>query len=117
MSPHGHHENPVPLDTRFPLWESGYLRIVSEKRIREFIEREPRSSDVMWRWIDVIESSNWRSPADLKASFRVASFVGDLTVFNVGGNNYRIVAFVQYRKQIVYAKRIDTHKEYDTWDL
>jgi mRNA-degrading endonuclease HigB of HigAB toxin-antitoxin module len=45
------------------------------------------------------------------------AFVGDLTVFNVGGNNYRIVAFVHYRKQIVYVKRIGTHKEYDKWDL
>lgn len=93
------------------------MRIVTEKKIREFIEREPRSSGVMWRWVDTIESSSWRSPAGLKATFAVASFVGDLTVFNVGGNNYRVVAFVHYRKQIVYVKKIGTHKEYDKWDL
>ena len=93
------------------------MRIVTEKKIREFIEREPRSSAVMWRWADAIESSNWRNPGELKASFAAASFVGDLTVFNVGGNHYRIVAFVHCRKQIVYVKRIGTHKEYDKWDL
>jgi mRNA interferase HigB len=38
-------------------------------------------------------------------------------VFNVGGNKYRIEAFVHYRRQIVYIKRIGTHEEYDTWDL
>jgi mRNA interferase HigB len=91
--------------------------IVTEKRIREFIEREPRSADAMWRWADAIESSNWRNPGDLRATFQAASFVGDLTVFNVGGNNYRIMAFVHFRKQIVYVKRIGTHKEYDKWDL
>jgi mRNA interferase HigB len=107
----------IPLDIRFPLWESGGLRIVTEKRIREFIQREPRSSDAVWRWADAIESSNWRNPGELKATFAGASFVGDLTVFNVGGNNYRIVAFVHYRKQIVYVKRIGTHREYDKWDL
>jgi mRNA interferase HigB len=90
---------------------------VSEKKIREFIQREPRYSDAVWRWADVIESSNWRNPGELKATFAGASFVGDLTVFNVGGNKYRIVAFVHYRKQIVYVKRIGTHKEYDKWDL
>ena len=111
------YETRLLLDIRFPLWESGLLRIVTEKKIREFIEREPYSSDVMWRWADAIESSNWRNPGDLKASFAAASFVGDLTVFNVGGNHYRIVAFVHYRKQIVYVKRIGTHKEYDKWDL
>jgi mRNA interferase HigB len=93
------------------------LRIVSEKRIREFIEREPRSSEAMWRWADAIQSSNWGNPGDLRATFQAASFVGDLTIFNVGGNNYRIVAFVHYGKQIVYVKRIGTHKEYDKWDL
>jgi mRNA interferase HigB len=93
------------------------LRIVTEKRIREFIEREPRSADAMWRCVDAIESSNWRNPGDLRATFQAASFVGDLTVFNVGGNNYRIVAFVHFRKQIVYVKRIGTHKEYDKCDL
>jgi len=90
---------------------------VTGKRIREFIQREPRSSEVMWHWADVIESSNWRNPGDLKAMFASASFVGDLTVFNVGGNKYRILAFVHFRKQIVYVKRIGTHKEYDKWAL
>jgi mRNA interferase HigB len=107
----------LALDTWFPLWESRYLRIVTERKIREFIEREPRSADVMWRWADAIESSQWRNPGDLKASFATASFVGDLTIFNVGGNTYRIAAFVHYRKRIVYIKRIGTHKEYDKWDL
>ena len=50
-------------------------------------------------------------------SIASASFVGDLTIFNVGGNKYRIAAFVHYAKQIVYIKRIGTHKEYDRWDL
>ena len=90
---------------------------MTEKRIREFIQREPRSADAMWHWADAIESSNWRNPADLRTTFGAASFVGDLTVFNVGGNNYRIVAFVHYGKQIVYVKRIGTHKEYTKWDL
>ena len=41
----------------------------------------------------------------------------DLTVFDVGGNKYRVAGFVHYRKQIVYIKRIGTHEEYDKWDL
>jgi len=45
------------------------------------------------------------------------SFIGDLTVFNVGGNKYRIAAFVHYRKQIVNIKKLGAHKEYDKWDL
>ena len=87
------------------------MRIVTETRIREFVDREPRSSDAMWRWADIVESSNWPNPGALKAVIASATFVGDLTVFNVGGNKYRIVAFVHYRDQVVYIKRIGTHKE------
>lgn len=93
------------------------MRIVSEKRIREFIEREPRSAEAMWYWADAVESAAWNNPGDLKAAFASASFVGDLTVFNIGGHKYRIVAFIHYRKQIVYIKKIGTHKEYDKWEL
>ena len=71
----------------------------------------------MWQWVDAIEAANWRNPGDLKGTFASASFIGDLTVFNVGGNKYRIAAFVHYRKRIVFIKRIGAHKEYDKWDL
>jgi len=93
------------------------VRIVSEKRIREFIEREPRSGEALWHWVDAIESAAWNNPRELKVTFGSASFVGDLTVFNIGGNKYRIAAFVHYRAQIVYIKRIGTHEEYDKWEL
>lgn len=71
----------------------------------------------MWRWVDAVESATWRNPGDLKGTFGSVSFVGDLAVFNVGGNKYRIAAFVHHRKQIVYIKRVGGHEEYDTWDL
>ena len=90
---------------------------MTEKRIREFVEREPRSADPMGRWIDTIESGRWRNPGELKGTFASVSFVGGLAVFNVGGNKYRIAALVHYRKQIVDIKRIGTHEEYGQWDL
>jgi mRNA interferase HigB len=93
------------------------VRIVTERRIREFIERQPRSRDAMWHWVDAIESAKWRNPGELRGTFASVSFVGDLTVFNVGGNKYRVAAFVHYRKQIVYIKRIGDHEEYDQWAL
>jgi mRNA interferase HigB len=105
------------LTAQFPIWEPGIVRIVSERRIRDFIEREPHAADAMWRWADAVEAATWRNPGELKAMFSAASFVGDRTVFNVGGNKYRIAAFVHYRKQIVFIKKIGTHQEYDKWEL
>ena len=49
----------------------------------------------------------------MRRTFNSADFVGDLTVFDVGGNKYRLVAFVHYRQRAVYIKRVLTHKEYD----
>lgn len=74
-------------------------------------------ADAVWRWVNAVESASWRNPGDLKAPSGSVSFVGDLAVFNVGGNKYRIAAFGHYRKQIVYIKRVGAHEEYDTWDL
>jgi mRNA interferase HigB len=93
------------------------VRIVSEKRIRHFVELEPRSEEALWHWVDVIESAAWNNPGELKVTFGSASFVGDLTVFNIGGNKFRIAAFVHYRAQIVYIQHIGTHEEYDKWEL
>ncbi len=93
------------------------MRIVTERRIREFIAKQPRCADALWQWADAIESGSWSNPSDLKRTFASASFVGELTIFNVGGTKYRIAAFVHYGKQIVYITRIGTHKEYDKWDL
>lgn len=93
------------------------MRVVTTKRIREFIAREPNSSGALWHWVDAIESAYWRNPGELKRTFASASFVGDVTVFNVGGNRYRTAAFVHYPRQIVYIKRIGTHEEYNRWDL
>jgi mRNA interferase HigB len=80
-------------------------------------ERVPRSASARWHWVDAIESGDWRNPGELKGTFASVSFVGGLTVFNVGGNKYRIVAFVHYRQQIVYIKGIGAHEEYDKWGL
>lgn len=71
----------------------------------------------MRRFVTAIRAGRWENPAELRLTFPQASFVNDWTVFNIGGIHYRLAAFVHYRKQIVYVKRIGTHKEYDEWEL
>ena len=62
---------------------------------------------------NAVRSARWKNPAALKLEFGSADFVGDLTVFNVGGNKFRLIAYVDYRRQIVYIKHILTHQQYD----
>jgi mRNA interferase HigB len=93
------------------------VRVISRKRIREFAQGSLKpAADPLIRWADAVEASSWANPAELKAVFSSADFVGGLTVFDIGGNKFRLIAFVDYRRQIVYIKHVLTHKQYDQGD-
>ena len=95
------------------------MRIVGKRRIREFGTRFPKAAGPLKHWANAVQAAAWNNSGALKANFGSADFVGDLTVFNVGGNKYRLIAFVHYLRQIVYIKHILTHEEYDEgeWKL
>ncbi len=89
------------------------VRIVSKRRIREFGARFPRAAEPLRHWANAVQGAEWRNPSAMKADFPSADSVSGLTVFNVGGNKYRLIAFIHYSRQIVYIKHILTHGEYD----
>lgn len=93
------------------------MRIISKKRLREFWLVHPDARRSLSDWHAVVESCDWRSPADVKRTFGSASFVGDVVVFNIGGNKYRLTVNVRYRYRTVYVRRVMTHSEYDEADL
>jgi len=95
------------------------VRIVSKRWIREFGTRFPKATEPLNHWANAVQTAGWKNPGALKADFGSADFVGDLTVFNVGGNKYRLIAFVHYLRRIVSIKHILTHEEYDEgeWKL
>jgi mRNA interferase HigB len=63
-------------------------------------------------WNNTLRRASCKAPAELRVTFASADLVGEFTVFNVGGNKFRLVAFIDYRVQIVYIKHVLTHKEY-----
>lgn len=87
--------------------------MISRRTIRSFAERRPDALEPLLHWANATESVVWRTPADVRRTFNSVDFVGDLTVFDVGGNKYRLIAFVHYRRQAVYIKEILTHAQYD----
>jgi mRNA interferase HigB len=92
------------------------VRIIIERRLKEFVERFPRAKGPLNSWATAIESSAWKNPGDLKRTFGMVDFVGEKTVFDIGGNKFRLIAYVHYRRQIVYVKYVLTHAEYDKGD-
>jgi mRNA interferase HigB len=69
-------------------------------------------------WFDEVKKARWSSAADVKRSYATASIVSaDRVVFNIKGNDYRLVVAVDFEKSIVWIKWIGTHRDYDKIDV
>lgn len=89
------------------------MRVISKRALREFWIAHPEAVSPLRAWKDGIKNSNARNPTELRAIFGSVDFVGEFTVFNIGGNKFRLIAGIDYRSQVVYVKHILTHKKYD----
>jgi mRNA interferase HigB len=93
------------------------MRIVAKRTLREFWERYPDAEDPLLAWYREVEKEDWTKSSDVKDKFRSASFVGDRVVFNIKGNDYRLVVKINYPYRVVYVRFVGTHKEYDEIDV
>jgi len=95
------------------------VRIISKAAITEFTKTDKGALESLLHWHSVTKRAAWRHLVDVRADFPHADAVGLFTVFNIGGNKYRLVSVIKYRWQIVYIRRILTHAEYDEgkWKL
>ena len=90
------------------------MRIISKRQLRLFWERHPQAKNPLTTWYTRAGHANWRSFAELKQAYPTADLVGRLTVFNIGGNHFRLIARVEYQRQEIYIRHVLTHAEYDT---
>ncbi len=86
--------------------------MTSRKAIREFGKRPADSVPSMSNWLQTTRKAKWQNFADLRADFGRADQVGRRTVFNIGGNKYRLIARVNYQSQRVFILHIMNHAEY-----
>jgi mRNA interferase HigB len=93
------------------------MRIVAKRTLREFWERYPDAEDPLLAWYREVEKEDWSKSSDVKDKFRSASFVGDRVVFNIKGNDYRLVVKINYPYRVVYVRFVGTHEEYDEIDV
>jgi mRNA interferase HigB len=93
------------------------MRIFTEKAIKEFVEKYPDSKVALQEWTSIVKKSEWTSFADIKKTFNSVDAIGNQRyVFNVKGNNYRLVVVVKFTLGFIYVRFIGTHKEYDKID-
>ena len=91
------------------------MQVLSLRTLRDFWKRYPNAERPLRAWYKIVSAAKWNGPADIKAIFGTADFVGDRRIiFDIGGNKYRIVARVVYGPFYrVIIKFVGTHEEYD----
>lgn len=93
------------------------MRIIALKTLREFWEDHPDARQSLQAWYEDAKHAVWQSPSDIKATYRNASIVANnRVVFNIKGNDYRLIVMVNYRFGIVYIRFIGAHAAYDRID-
>lgn len=90
------------------------MNVIAKRKLRDFWEaRHAKAKAPMETWFRLATTANWRSFADVRTTFPSADLVGDKFVFNVGGNNYRVVCFIRFGGSVMFIKWVGTHAEYD----
>jgi mRNA interferase HigB len=96
------------------------MRIISKRTLREFWESDPKYLDVkgsLEAWHEEILKADWATPQEVKAQFRNASILkNSRVVFNIKGNDYRLIVAFNYPYGIAFIKFVGTHKQYDEID-
>lgn len=93
------------------------MRILTEQRLKEYIEIRPDAKIALQEWVSIVKRSEWKCFADVKATFNSVDNVGNQHyVFNILGNHFRLVVVIKFTIKFVYIRFIGTHDEYDKID-
>lgn len=94
-----------------------FVHIIARATLQAFWMKHPDAEVPLRAWHAVVEGQQWGGPADIKRTFPHASFLANnRVVFNVGGNNYRVVVKVIYPMGRVYVRFVGSHTAYDKID-
>ena len=88
------------------------MHVISYRTLREFAEEHPDSLEPLKAWHKVASGAMWLDIVDVRLVYPHADAVGRCTVFNVGGNHFRLVVQIDFEAQVVYVKKVMTHVEY-----
>lgn len=93
------------------------MRIIALGTLRDFWKRHPDAEVPLRAWYAAASRAQWTRPGDIKDAYRSASFLANnRVVFNLKGNDYRLVTAVHYNRGMLYIRFVGTHGEYDRID-
>jgi mRNA interferase HigB len=94
------------------------MRIIARRTLRLFWEKHRDSEGPLKAWFAEVEKADWSTTADIKRRYPTASIVdAERVVFNIKGNNYRLIVKVWFAGKAVWIKFVGTHADYDDVDV
>jgi mRNA interferase HigB len=95
------------------------VHIITRRRLVEFWRIHPQARSSLQHWFAIVRKTDYASFAALRVTFPSADQVGRFTVFDIGGNKFRLITAVHYNRKKVYVRHVLTHAEYDrgTWRI
>jgi mRNA interferase HigB len=92
------------------------VRVISKPAILRFSQKHTDALVPLMNWYRIARRADWNSLADVRSDFAHADVVGRRTVFNIHGNDYRLIARVNYKTKRIFILQILTHREYSKGD-
>ena len=93
------------------------MRVVTPRKLREFSIDNAQSRIPLLNWYEIVRKANWGNLSDVKQDFRTVDYVGNNRyVFNIKGNDYRIIVIIIFISKKVYIRYIGKHGDYDKID-
>jgi len=90
------------------------VRVITKAKLVAFWTQHPPAKAALQTWVQDVSGAIWSTPQDIKRQHASASFVAsNRLVFNIKGNDYRLVVAIAYRYQAIYVKFVGTHAQYD----
>jgi mRNA interferase HigB len=89
------------------------MLVITEQRLIEYTRQHPQAASSLLRWGALVRSAKWRNLADTRRTFAHADQVGLCSVFNIKGNDYRLITRIDYGLQTITLKYFLTHAEYN----
>ena len=89
------------------------MHVITRRALKEFAGLNRAAEKPLDSWYRMAKKAHWQSIADIRGSYPHADAVGNCTVFNIGGNKFRLIVKIEYKLQTIYIKYVLTHTEYD----
>ena len=89
------------------------MRIIAKSRLLSLAAAYGDCIQQVTAWYHIASKAHWQNLSDVRQTFRHADIVGDKTVFNIKGNDYRLIVHIRYDIGIIYIRNLLTHADYD----